>query len=334
MTTGAPSSLPTERQPVTTIDDHQPDPSLGEPPEDLDETSTSTPMRSTGTSTTPDSSVSSIPPPRQPHRVSTARLVPAGGSGTSPTPSRATSNQPPPPSCAAPTTGPGLRPLHRLHPQRIRSRKSLLAQEATRQHLDDGLHVVCVATSRTPTRPHHRTAPQPWRPRPGHRRPVPLPQPRRGARADHDRRTPRRHRRSWPSPPRYRLGGRIARPDGPVRGQGPRGRRLETVPAPPLRTRGRAVLLLDHSTKAGDNPLFPSGSKRERALICGGAGSSRSSPRSRAPSGRAEADLRQGPPRRLRQQGSRRLGPRRPHRRPPPGRPRAAPRTASRPQRR
>ncbi len=32
---------------------------------------------------------------------------------------------------------------------------------------------------------------------------------------------------------------------------------------------GHTVLLLDHSTKAGDNPLFPSGSKRKRALISG-----------------------------------------------------------------
>jgi hypothetical protein len=32
---------------------------------------------------------------------------------------------------------------------------------------------------------------------------------------------------------------------------------------------GPAVLVLDHSTKAGDNPLYPSGSKRKRAAITG-----------------------------------------------------------------
>jgi hypothetical protein len=32
---------------------------------------------------------------------------------------------------------------------------------------------------------------------------------------------------------------------------------------------GPAVLILDHSTKAGDNPLYPSGSKRKRAAVTG-----------------------------------------------------------------
>lgn len=37
----------------------------------------------------------------------------------------------------------------------------------------------------------------------------------------------------------------------------------------PLAAAGAAVLPIDHSTKAGDNPLFPSGSKRKRAAISG-----------------------------------------------------------------
>lgn len=37
----------------------------------------------------------------------------------------------------------------------------------------------------------------------------------------------------------------------------------------PLADMGPAVLLIDHSTKAGDNPLHPSGSKRKRAAITG-----------------------------------------------------------------
>jgi len=34
---------------------------------------------------------------------------------------------------------------------------------------------------------------------------------------------------------------------------------------------GHTVLLIDHGTKAGDSPLYPSGSKRKRALISGAA---------------------------------------------------------------
>lgn len=39
--------------------------------------------------------------------------------------------------------------------------------------------------------------------------------------------------------------------------------------ARPLADTGACVLLVDHSTKAGDNPLHPSGSKRKRAAITG-----------------------------------------------------------------
>jgi AAA domain len=39
--------------------------------------------------------------------------------------------------------------------------------------------------------------------------------------------------------------------------------------ARPLADVGPAVLVIDHSTKAGDNPLYPSGSKRKRAAITG-----------------------------------------------------------------
>src|SRR5262249_34274717 len=39
--------------------------------------------------------------------------------------------------------------------------------------------------------------------------------------------------------------------------------------ARPLADAGPAVVILDHSTKAADNPLHPSGSKRKRAAITG-----------------------------------------------------------------
>lgn len=39
--------------------------------------------------------------------------------------------------------------------------------------------------------------------------------------------------------------------------------------ARPLATAGAAILLVDHSTKAADNPLHPSGSKRKRAAVTG-----------------------------------------------------------------
>jgi hypothetical protein len=41
--------------------------------------------------------------------------------------------------------------------------------------------------------------------------------------------------------------------------------------ARPIALAGPAVLLVDHSTKAADNPLYPSGSKRKRAAITGAA---------------------------------------------------------------
>jgi hypothetical protein len=43
---------------------------------------------------------------------------------------------------------------------------------------------------------------------------------------------------------------------------------LERVPKV-LAKAGPAVLPIDHSTKAGDNPLHPSGSKRNRAAVTG-----------------------------------------------------------------
>jgi hypothetical protein len=39
----------------------------------------------------------------------------------------------------------------------------------------------------------------------------------------------------------------------------------------PFERAGHTVLLIDHGTKAGDSPLYPSGSKRKRALISGAA---------------------------------------------------------------